>query len=417
MNAETNRKILCIDPDSAHTEKLSELLILNGFDTETAASPGTALEKMMSFEPMIVVTELILPGTDILTLLRSLRRVDPAVVVIILTNQEERRKGSDRRLGQIFEYLEKSVKNEVLIGHIGRAAAFYKEKKATVYYTGENEARMQYQLEWLLWKQKSKIQEKMNFTGLILDTIKHSISQGMGVGSIVTLSELMEMDRVETGERYSVSRSIVDSLIGSGRMLHQWLQGLDSLNQDFHRDYPQEILTGETVKDIVVQSAKSLSALAGIKGHNIETGAIGFTGTIAAGRLVLSMAMRELLTNALKYSPERTPVDVIHYRSGNSMTIAVLNDILPMGGGITGIPAELENDIFEPFYRINNVFDERFQEGRSGMGLGLTMIQKAVSQVGGRLFIHEITDHSGRYINKRIIAEMIFPYEAAREVR
>jgi len=96
------------------------------------------------------------------------------------------------------------------------------------------------------------------------------------------------------------------------------------------------------------------------------------------------------------------------FRSGNSLSIVIINDVLEMQGGITGIPKELENMVFEPFYRLNNTYDERFHDEELGMGIGLTVLQNAINQCGGNIYLYEVVDHAlSSTQRKRIVGEVI----------
>ncbi|RYG45149.1 hypothetical protein EON79_13295 [bacterium] len=79
-----------------------------------------------------------------------------------------------------------------------------------------------------------------------------------------------------------------------------------------------------------------------------------------------------LLSNALKYSPEGTRVTLEAEPNGNQIRIAV-RDQGP------GIPPEYVESIFEPFAQVKGT--------KGGTGLGLTFCRLAVQAQGGRIWI------------------------------
>ena len=403
----TNSSVLCLEKNPQERTGLTELIRANDYNVLAASSLGEALEWLTMNPAQVVLVDQEGVG-DLVGALKSIRKVNPGGVILLI--KEGRNGNGENRAGQVFEVIEKPVVPEVLVGHLGRAFTFYREMNATIYYQSQNEDRMRYQLEWLLWKQKTRIQEKMDFTRVIIDSIRHSITQGLGIGSVVTLGELMEMNRISQEDgRYSISTDIVDAMVASARMLDSWLQALEGVYRDFEQKYSPEILSGEILVEIVDEVLEKVEGLRKIKNHGINVSDLQISRNLEGNRAVLEIALRELLINAMKYSPENSGIDIIRYKSGESYTLAVLNDILPMAGGICGIPDELENQIFEPFYRLNNMFDERFQTGRCGMGLGLTMVQNLLNQIGARLFIHEANDFLNHNGTKRIVAEIILP--------
>src|SRR5512135_1187753 len=113
-----NHRILCLDPDPEFRENLAKLLRENGFEPFMAASLGEALEIQILHRPAVVVTEILVNGHEPISILRALRKQESSPVLIIYTSQEERRKGKDRRLGDIFEFLVKPVPSPEFIAHI-----------------------------------------------------------------------------------------------------------------------------------------------------------------------------------------------------------------------------------------------------------------------------------------------------------
>jgi signal transduction histidine kinase len=86
--------------------------------------------------------------------------------------------------------------------------------------------------------------------------------------------------------------------------------------------------------------------------------------------------LQNLIENARKYSPERTPIRIRVWRQDGEARITVEDS------GI-GIPAADLPRIFERFSRASNVDDRRFH----GMGLGLFICRGIVEEHGGRIWV------------------------------
>ncbi|NWG18418.1 MAG: PAS domain-containing sensor histidine kinase [Chloroflexi bacterium] len=106
---------------------------------------------------------------------------------------------------------------------------------------------------------------------------------------------------------------------------------------------------------------------------------IGFSGT---GRRVeaevdvklLRRAITNLLTNAIKYSPEAAPITVELACDGDEAVIRVSDQ------GI-GIPEDDQRRLFEPFHRASNVGQIQ------GTGLGLAITRQAIERHGGSISV------------------------------
>lgn len=83
-----------------------------------------------------------------------------------------------------------------------------------------------------------------------------------------------------------------------------------------------------------------------------------------------------LLSNALKYSPANTAVELIVTRAADSMEITI--EVRDRG---IGIPQEAQKHLFESFYRAGNV------NSIPGTGLGLAIVKKSVDLYGGSITI------------------------------
>lgn len=90
----------------------------------------------------------------------------------------------------------------------------------------------------------------------------------------------------------------------------------------------------------------------------------------------LQQAVMNLLTNAMKYSPERKRIDLAVTLEEGVIVIAVRDY------GV-GIPAEHRRKIFERFYRVPSVENQRVP----GAGLGLTLVAHIAKAHGGDVVV------------------------------
>lgn len=94
--------------------------------------------------------------------------------------------------------------------------------------------------------------------------------------------------------------------------------------------------------------------------------------SIVTDRTMLMNTITNLVTNAIKYSPEGSPVRLHSSIAGNKLMITVTDR------GI-GIPPEDQPHLFTPFFRAQNVLTIQ------GTGLGLHLVKRYVDLMGGRI--------------------------------
>jgi len=96
---------------------------------------------------------------------------------------------------------------------------------------------------------------------------------------------------------------------------------------------------------------------------------------VAADRTALKAILLNLISNAIKYTPDRGVITISARRSGRQVEIAVEDT------GI-GIPAKARLRIFDPFFQVS---DERARHGQASSGLGLALTRRLVEALGGTI--------------------------------
>lgn len=94
---------------------------------------------------------------------------------------------------------------------------------------------------------------------------------------------------------------------------------------------------------------------------------------VAADRSLISQAVKNLVSNAIKYSPERTTVTVSTALEAEAVRVCVEDRGF-------GIPPEAVDRVWEKFYRVVREEQEKDEEST---GLGLSFVREVVEQHGG----------------------------------
>ena len=96
---------------------------------------------------------------------------------------------------------------------------------------------------------------------------------------------------------------------------------------------------------------------------------------VAADKSLITQAVKNLVNNAIKYSPERTTVTVSTALEAESVRVCVEDRGF-------GIPAESKERVWDKFYRVVREGQEKDEEST---GLGLSFVREVVEQHGGRV--------------------------------
>jgi two-component system OmpR family sensor kinase len=161
------------------------------------------------------------------------------------------------------------------------------------------------------------------------------------------------------------SRMLLDQLLNMARAQESGLESSEKTSL-------QKIIR-EVLEDLVPLAQEK----------QIDIGVVGDgDALIAAHPVDLTVLVKNLVDNAIRYTPEGGSVDI---RVGNHGGAAVL-EVSDTGPGIA--PAERER-VFDPFYRV-------LGNGQLGSGLGLAIVHAIAGSIDAKISLHErAADASG----------------------
>ena len=102
-------------------------------------------------------------------------------------------------------------------------------------------------------------------------------------------------------------------------------------------------------------------------------------GTVFADRERIGQVMTNLMSNAVKYSPDADRIIVETEHKGNDMIFTVKDF------GI-GMPPDKKDHVFEQYYRVSGDEESTFP----GLGLGLYIAAQIVERSGGKIWVNSI---------------------------
>jgi len=118
----------------------------------------------------------------------------------------------------------------------------------------------------------------------------------------------------------------------------------------------------------------------------------------------LSEIVLQLLSNAIKFTPKSGHIRIMVMQSEPTWLQVLVSDTGP------GIPAELEAQIFDPFYQRE---DHLIREN-GGLGLGLTLVQRLCHALGARL---EVFPEEGLYTGTNFLVRLPLKHPETPELQ
>ena len=116
--------VLLVDSNRDGLDLYSTALALEGIEAATAETVGEALERVAADHPRVLVTELRLPGSDGMSLIRQVRRTMPesSLFIVALTSNEKEDADGARQAGCDL-VLRMPCLPETLVGELRRLLA------------------------------------------------------------------------------------------------------------------------------------------------------------------------------------------------------------------------------------------------------------------------------------------------------
>jgi len=108
---------------------------------------------------------------------------------------------------------------------------------------------------------------------------------------------------------------------------------------------------------------------------------------VAADKSLITQAVKNLVHNAIKYSPERTTVTVSTALEAETVRVCVEDRGF-------GIPAESKERVWDKFYRVVREGQEKDEEST---GLGLSFVREVIEQHGGQVALDSEEGRGSRF--------------------
>ncbi len=146
---------------------------------------------------------------------------------------------------------------------------------------------------------------------------------------------------------------------------------------------------------ILYDLADEMAPLIQTAGLHLQVDVPPHLPAVATDAESMRMVMRNLLDNAIKYTPSGGRV-TLRAQAEDGMVCIAVSDTGP------GIPADHLPHIFERFYRVDKTRSRR----QSGAGLGLSLVRSIVEIHGGQVQVHSVPGEGSTFTIYLPIAEL-----------
>ena len=179
------------------------------------------------------------------------------------------------------------------------------------------------------------------------------------------------------------AREFVSIIANESQRMSRMINTFLSVTQLQRKDKQEVLKIPLRLDEVVRETIASLQPVAKKKRIRLLEQPAHRIPPVAADKSLITQAVKNLVNNAIKYSPERTTVTVSTALEAEAVRVCVEDRGF-------GIPAEAKERVWDKFYRVVREGQEKDEEST---GLGLSFVREVVEQHGGQV---ELDSEEGR---------------------
>ncbi len=389
-----NNKLLIVDDDEIILEVLKATLSERGYQIVTSTNPEKAFDLYMQDPTLVVIFDLNMAEMSGKDLMLKIFEAGHKPIVIILTADTEIKTVVELFKIGVHDYLVKPFNSAELISRVSTAFEIAELRIINENLKKEREIRIEHQLNWNLFKENliKKDSDKID-SGLMTNT-NTSLIQGAGLGTLAPLVQLIKDSSKLENNNYIVEKDLMDMLFENTQFSNKLIFMIGDIDYVINNELPKEPLTIAQVHNIIESTIAENSEYENLRNHLVRIAGNTFASNsrkLNINSEYFSKAIQELLMNAYKFSEANSKIYILFEIRKDTLEISFLNTPEKDTKEQHGIPAEYQNIIFEPFFRISKMVYDTIPT--LDFGLGLCYVEKIIRNHKGNIRVSNLTNY------------------------
>ena len=358
--------VLIVDDDLALLSALPEALQLRmeSVLVDTCDTAREALNRIASTDYDAIVSDIKMPGMDGLALLAEIRAVRPKTPTLLITGHGEHDLALQALRGGAYDFIQKPIDRDYFVAALTRAIQV---RQLSRKLEAQQEAleRHAAELECTVEARTHELREANRIKDEFLATVSHELRTPLN--SILGWAQLMRTGTLDD----NVSGRALQTIERNTRMLAQIIDDLLDVSR---------IISGKLRLDVkpidlgpVVEAAlEAVRPAAAAKHIHLDLSLDSTVGAVSGDPGRLQQVVWNLLSNAMKFTPDGGSVDVRLEGVGSNACITIQDTG-------EGIPESFLPFVFDRFRQA----DSTFTRMHGGLGIGLAIVRHLVEMHGG----------------------------------
>ncbi|TGK08736.1 sensor histidine kinase [Leptospira fletcheri] len=382
---------------------------LSDFSTNLvpADSYEEALKDIISTTPDLLLVEYETVSENLHTRLSLLHKLCPESLFLFVLPAKARIRTLEG-YDWIWSYLREETLNEDLSSEISTAIFHILELNQKIKLQSAKKENLSYELEWLVWKESISVTNDLQLGKGIIHNLANSMFQGIGIGSLVGQLDLCEFFMKKDEECTRLPEKLMDVVLSTKDALRERIDQIEFFKRYLDLNVERVPMSSSELRDSVERIGKELLPTFRIKNHTLSISDPFEPSVFHCSSEFLNFSLYEILINAMKFSPEGSEIAVSFNVTEQYSSLLVKNSPSRSTNGICGVPEEYYHKVFEPFFRISNLYDERFYTKELGMGIGLNVVRNLAKQIDCKTYLYEVKGSRNNLPGREVVIELKF---------
>ncbi|TGL47528.1 hybrid sensor histidine kinase/response regulator [Leptospira wolffii] len=356
-----------------------------------------------------IVVDLVLGDQNGIEFIQKAKELGSEASIIVQTSQNSPGEIINVMKLGIVDYLIKPVSFAAFEKTIRNAIDLNTDKIAQIQFEKSSREVLRNKLEWLTYKESVRKSDEDSHLISTIRSLSTSLSQGSGIGAIVSLLDLLKLSQDESGKGKIVSNEVLEMLYSNQEIIRKQLDGLSSILTIAEEDSSEERTSTVALMQAFSNKVKSIETQLNKKRLKIRFSRFTVDEHVQINRKWIEMSFQELLLNAIKYSKPGTCIDIFFSLADGYFCFAVKNAVENDQALTDSKKGEVL--VTRPFYRILPPVEEYTELEQYGLGLGLTAVDLVVNKHRGIFHIYNVTDHTSGEVEDCVMAKVFLPLD------
>jgi YesN/AraC family two-component response regulator len=401
--------VMLVDDEPEILSTYKEIFSMLGIPAESFENGKKAIKAFQEKAYSLVLTDLDMPEMNGISLIRKIRETKPETLILVSSGMNEPDTIIEVMKEGVFDYVLKPFEVDQLQAVLKKALGHKYLKEQEYLQSLYASEKLKAQIEWLNYKESSRIKDKKDSALKNLEDMKNSFLEGASIGSIMTMIFMMKDMMEEKPEGYLVNKELMNTLIECNEVCRHQFEGIFNITSLLESQLELKSITCEELNTKIPEWTEHLLPHFVPKKVHLTYPSMHSKKKIKINLDSFQEIIEELIINAYKYCLPGSTINVFSFISEGYFILTVKNDVSEEPYG--GIPKEFEQILTEPFIRIHPNDEKIIKVEKFGLGLGLTVVDNVIKKHNGMFFIHDINDYTSNKKKLCVAAEVFIPIE------